>query len=550
MGKPEKIVCAVVLALAAAACSMGVPEDKSVLHLTIEAESESVASGIVFVSFFSDGEEEQEQWRFLTGGAFPHSFELWTGLEGAFEVNGDGYVCSGDECRDVEGRDDLMDGRGSANVALSHGEKAELRLVLRAVAGGDCGNGVIEGKEACDDGNDDPSDGCLADCSYPFLSFYGGAGGIDDSFAAFTLADGFVAAWTVGAGDAASPPDYLEWMHFDGNGAGLFETPQAKYPDSCAGSQAAVFGASPLSGFGGGLPAFLLWSDREDEEHESLCLELMDETGRFSNQVKLAGAVSPHAGRPPLALLDPSHAAAVIREGGSLMLSIVDIRDGSEVHRAMVEQIGEGELGSQVMLHFDGGEVLAAAWQKERGGTVASLLKRWVWRGADEFFALDAAPLALGGDDDGGVRGIGLAAPMSSPDMIVVTRLKQGGIETVWFDSFALQQDFNTVVSETGLSHVSRLEDCASPAQDTVHVLLAEPTGDEGRCVLGLYRVSGSGVGAWERLRTWGEEQEAGCSGELVQLSSGRTAVIIRTLKETTPGIFKGDLALEIIPSQ
>ena len=550
MGKPEKIVCAVVLALAAAACSMGVPEDKSVLHLTIEAESESVASGIVFVSFFSDGEEEQEQWRFLTGGAFPHSFELWTGLEGAFEVNGDGYVCSGDECRDVEGRDDLMDGRGSANVALSHGEKAELRLVLRAVAGGDCGNGVIEGKEACDDGNDDPSDGCLADCSYLFRSFYGGAGGIDDSFAAYTLAHGFVAVWTAGAGDAASSPDYLEWMHFDRNGAELFETPQTRHPDSCAGSPAAVFGASTLSGFGGGSPVLLLWSDREDGEHESHCLELMDETGRFSSQVKLAGGVTPEAVRPPLALLDPLHAATVIREGGSLMLTIVDTGSGSGVHRATVEDIGDGEQCSRVRLFFDGGSVLAAAWQKKRSnGTVATLLKRWVWRGAEDFFALDAAPLVLG-EDAGELRGIGLTASPSNPGMIVLTRLKRGVIETVWFGSLALQQDFVTMVSEAGLSSVSRLEDCVAPAQDTVHVLLAEPTEDEGRCLLGLYRVSGPGDGSWEKLRTWGEEQEAGCSAVLLQLSGGRTAVIVRTLKETSPGIFKGELALEIIPAQ
>ncbi|MFH1436743.1 MAG: hypothetical protein ABIJ56_13630 [Pseudomonadota bacterium] len=549
MRKPEKIVCAAVLALAAAACGMGVPDDKSVLQLTIERESESVASGIVVLRFSRDGVEE-ERWSFLTDGVFPFSFEMWTALEGEFEVNGEGYVCPGDECRDVEGRDDLMDGRGSAGAVLSHGEKTGLLLVLRAVAGGDCGNGVIEEGESCDDGNDDPSDGCLADCSHPFRIFYGGAGGNDDSFAALVLADGFVAAWTVGAGDAAPSPDYLEWMQFDGNGAGLFETPQTKYPDSCAAGPAAVFGASQLSAVGGASPALLLWSDREDEEHESLCLELMDETGRFSSRVKLAGAATPQDGRPPLALLDPSHAAAVIREGGALILSIVDVRDGSEVHRAMVEQIGEGEQGSQVRLHFDGGEVLAAAWQKKRSdGSVASLLKRWVWRGAGEFFALDAAPLALGEDEDGGIRGIVLTAPPSSPGTIVLTRLKQGGIETVWLDSFALQQDFNTRVSEAGISRASRLEDCAAPAQDIVHVLLAEPTEDEGRCVLGLYRISGPGEGSWERLRTWGEEQEAGCSAGLLQLSGGRTAAIIRTLKETTPGIFKGELALEIIPN-
>ena len=36
---------------------------------------------------------------------------------------------------------------------------------------GDCGNGVMEGEEACDDGNSDNFDGCAGDCGSTEVGF-------------------------------------------------------------------------------------------------------------------------------------------------------------------------------------------------------------------------------------------------------------------------------------------------------------------------------------------------------------------------------------------
>jgi hypothetical protein len=535
---------AALAAIFLSACLGKIPGDRSALRLTLEREDGSIVIDLVVVTLGYDG-GELEDWGFFTGD-FPATFELWTALEGRLDVTAVGYECPGGDCRGVEGRADLVRARGTASVELAHGRRTSLTVALESFTPGVCGNGVVEGIEACDTGGV-PSAGCMDDCSFTHYVAAADAGGRGDSFAAFLRLDGAAVAWTEGAGDETVAPDGLLRLDVDLNGVASGGPVSFVFP-SCTGAAEAVLDGVPVAARGrAGREALLLWTEAGEGGLETLCLGRTD-AGGIVDILRVAETVPLPAGSP-IETVDGTHAAAVSFSGSELVLHVVDLAGGSETGRAVLDEVGAGASPSSVDLVSPSEGSLVAAWRiLEPDGTLSSKLMRWRLAGDGGLVAVDASPLLLGVGEGAWTGEIVLATARQDPSVTAVVRLAGGNVEALWIEGDESRADFGVcVVAGAASAPLTRLEDAAATGEGTVHVMLDQPL-DGGGCRDTLLRLQASACsGIPDEIGGWMDETAIECRADLVSLGDGRSAVFVRFLAPDGTGEPRGDILIDIV---
>ena len=532
-------------ALLLCACLANVPDDRSALRLTLEREDGSTGIGLVVVTFDEQG-EELEDWGFFTGG-FPATFELWTALEGRLGATAVGYECPGGDCSGVEGRTELVRARGTATVELAHGRRTSLTVVLESFAPGECGNGVVEGIEACDTGGV-PAAGCMDDCSFERAGVAADAGGREDSFAAFLRPGGIAVAWTEGAGDGTVAPDSLVRLDFDLNGVVIGAEPVSFVPPSCTGAGEAVLDGVPVSARGrAGREALILWTEAGEGGLGTLCLGRTD-AGGVADVLRVAETAALPGGSP-VEMVDGTHAAAVSFSGSELVLRVVDLEDGLETGWAVLDDVGAGASPSSVDLASPSDGRIVAAWRiAEPDGTVSSKLMRWRLAADGRLVAVDASPLLLASGEGAWTGRIVLATVRQDPPVTAVVRVLGGNVEALWIEGDEGRADFGVCVAEGAASApLTRLEDAVAPGEGSVHAMLVQPQ-DGGTCRAFLLRLQASScTGIPEIPEAWEDEAAIDWRADLVSLGDGRSAVFVRLLHPDGTGEPRGDIVIDIV---
>jgi len=532
-------------ALSLCACLGKIPDDRSALRLTLEREDGNIGIGLVVVTFDDRG-EEIEDWGFFTDD-FPCTFELWTALEGRLDVTAVGYECPGGDCRDAWGRTDLVRARGTASVELAHGRRTPLTVVLESFAPGVCGNGIVEGIEDCDTGGV-PAAGCMGDCSFTRHVEAADAGGREDSFAAFLRLDGIAAAWTEGAGEETVAPDSLVRLDFDLNGIASGGGPVSFVLPSCTGAAEAVLDGVSVSARGqAGREALVLWTEAAEGGLGTLCLGRTD-AGGIADVLRVAETAPLPAGSP-VEMVDGTHAAAVSFSGSEIVLHAVDLADGSETGRAVLDEVGAGASPSSVDLVSPSEGRLVAAWRiLEPAGTLSSKLMRWRLAADGGLVAVDASPLLLGSGEGAWTGKIVLATVRQDPPLTAVVRVAGGNVEALWIEGDESRADFGVCVAAGAASvPLTRLEDAVAPGEESVHVMLDQPL-DGGGCRDTLLRLSASACsGIPDELGGWMDATAIDCRADLVPLGDGRAAVFVRLLFPDGTGGFRSDIFIDIV---
>jgi hypothetical protein len=227
----------------------------------------------------------------------------------------------------------------------------------------------------------------------------------------------------------------------------------------------------------------------------------------------------------------------------------VDLADGSETGRAVLDDVGPGASPSSVDLASPSDGRLVAAWRiAEPDGTVSSKMMRWRLAADGGLVAVDASPLLLGSGEGAWTGEIVLATTPQDPVVTAVVRVTGVDVEVLWIEGDEGRADFGVCVAAGAASNpLTRLEDAAASGEGSVYVMLDQPL-DGGGCRDTLLRLPASACsGIPEDIGGWLDETAIECRADLVPLGDGRSAVFVRLLSPAGTGEPRGSIVIDIV---